>query len=106
YNLAEYSVFYMYILAHWSILLFPPSLAILIISPENYLVLGIPMLIALVIYSIYAMQRLNRFSSPQLVLKIPLFSVLVTLGYFGFIMVFYAVLFLTGVLSIKDFAPV
>jgi len=106
YNLTEYSVFYMYILAHWSLLLFPISLAVLFISPENYLVLGIPMLIALVAYSIYAMQRLNRFSTSQLVPRIPLFSILVTIGYLGFIILFYAVLFLTGILTLKDFAPV
>ncbi|MEN8800289.1 MAG: DUF3667 domain-containing protein, partial [Flavobacteriaceae bacterium] len=106
YNLTEYSVFYMYILAQWSIILFPISLATLFIFPENYLVLGIPLLIALVIYSIYAMQRLNRLSTSQLVLRIPIFSILVTIGYFGFIMVFYAVLFLTGILSLQDFAPV
>lgn len=106
YNLTEYSIFYMYILAHWSILLFPISLGILIFSPENYLVLGIPMLFTLVVFSIYAMQRLNRLSTSQIVIKIPLFSVLVTVGYFAFIMVFYAVLFLTGVLTLSDFAPV
>jgi len=106
YNLTEYSVFYMYILAQWSIILFPISLATLFVSPENYLVLGIPLLIALVIYSIYAMQRLNRFTTSQLMLKIPIFSILVTIGYFGFIMVFYAVLFLTGILTLSDFAPV
>ncbi len=106
YNLTEYSVFYMYILAQWSIILFPISLGTLFISPENYLVIGIPLLIALMMYSIYAMQRLNRFSTPQLVWKIPLFSILVSVGYFGFIMLFYAVLFLTGVLTIDDFAPI
>ena len=105
YNHTEYSVFYIYVLAQWSILIFPISLGVLIISPEYYLVLGIPMLIALVIYSIYAMQRLNRFTITQVTWRAPLFSLLVTMGYFGFIMVFYAVLFLTGVISIQDFAP-
>ncbi len=106
YNLTEYSVFYIYILAQWSIILFPISLGALVLSPENYLIIGIPLLIALVFYSIYAMQRLNRFTATQLMLRIPIFSILVTIGYFGFIMVFYAALFLTGVLSIQDFAPV
>ncbi|MGB5691413.1 MAG: DUF3667 domain-containing protein [Flavobacteriaceae bacterium] len=106
YNLTEYSVFYIYILAQWSIILFPISLGALVFSPENYLIIGIPLLIALVFYSVYAMQRLNRFTPTQMILRIPLFSILVVIGYFGFIMVFYAALFLTGVLSIQDFTPV
>ena len=106
YNLTEYSVFYIYILAQWSIILFPISLAALVFSPENYLIIGLPLLLALVLYSIYAMQRLNRFTLAQMTLRIPLFSVLIMIGYFGFIMLFYAVLFLTGILSLQDFAPV
>ena len=105
YNPTEYHVFYMYILAHWSILSFPVSVLALIISPQSYLVLGLPMLFALICYAIYAMQRLNRFSTGQLILRIPIFALLVSLGYFGFIMVIYAALFLTGVISMADFAP-
>ncbi len=106
YNLTEYSVFYMYILAQWSIMLFPISLAALIISPEKYLIIGLPLLFALVVYSIYAMQRLHQFTSNQLFLRIPLFSILALAGYFGFILLFYVVLFITGVITLQDFAPV
>ena len=105
YNTTEYHVFYMYILAHWSILTFPISLIVLFISPEHYLVLGIPLLIALISYAIYAMQRMNKYDVGQFLLRAPIFTLLVIIGYFGFIIVFYAFLFLTGVISLADFAP-
>ncbi len=106
YNPTEYHVFYMYILAHWSIISFPVSVITLIISPQHFLILGFPMLVVLIAYALFAMQRLNRFSIGQLTLRIPIYTLLVILGYFAFIMVIYAVLFLTGVISLADFAPV
>ena len=105
YNLTEHSVFYMYILAHWSIITFPISVLTLIFSTEDYLLIGFPMLIVLIAYAIFAMQRLHRFSTPQLILRTPIFSLLVLGGYMGFIMLIYVVLFLTGVISLADFAP-
>lgn len=106
YNPTEYHVFSMYILAHWSIITFPVSVLTLLISPQSYLILGIPMLFVLIAYAIYAMQRLNKFSIGQLILRSPVYTLLVTLGYFGIILVFYAILFLTGIISLTDFAPV
>lgn len=106
YNLTEYSIFYMYILAHWSIVSFPISLITLIISPDDYLVIGFPMLFFLIVFAIYAMQRLHRFKTLPLILRTPVFTLLVLGGYFGFIVLIYAVLFLTGVISLADFAPV
>ncbi len=105
YNPTEYHVFYMYILAHWSIVFFPVSLITLIVSPEHYLVLAFPMLFALIAFSVYAMQRSIKYSAGQLILRTPIFTMLVLIGYFGFIMVFYAVMFLTGVITLADFAP-
>ena len=106
YNITEYSVFYMYILAHWSIVSFPISVLTLIFSTESYLIIGFPMLVVLIAYAVFAMQRLHRFSTTQLIFRAPIFSLLVIGGYFGFIMLIYVVLFLTGVITLADFAPV
>ena len=105
YNLTEYNVFYMYILAHWSIISFPISVITLVISPDSYLIIGFPMFLALIIYAIYAMQRLHRFSTGQLILRSPIFSVIVTACYVGIIILIYAILFAIGVISLSDFAP-
>ena len=105
YNLTENSVFYMYILAHWSIISFPISVITLIISPESYLILGFPLLVILIAYSLFAMQRLHRYTMGALAFRSPIFALLVIGGYFGFIILIYAVLFMTGVISFADFAP-
>ncbi len=105
YNLTEFSVFAIYVLAHWSILSFPFSIGTLVLAPEYYLVLGYPFLVLLIGFAIFAMQRLNRFSTGQMILRTTLFTALVLVGYIGFIMVIYAILFLTGVISISDFVP-
>ncbi len=102
----EHIIFFTYILAHWSIVSFFFLLIALLIDPQSYLALGIPSLALLIIYAIYAMQRINHFSYPQLALRGSVFSLLVVLGYAGIIILMYILMFATGILTLEDFKPV
>jgi len=105
YFFSEYIVVFMYVLAHWSILSFPISLGILIVSPGDYMSLGIPLLLFMVAYSIYTMQRLHRFSTAQFFLRTGLFIILSLMGYIGLVILLYIILFLTGTITLEDFKP-
>ncbi len=105
YFLSEYMITYIYIMAQWSIITFPVSLLVLIFSPASYVSLSFPILFVMVMYSLYAMQRIHRFSASAVVLRSMVFFALMVIGYFGIIMIFYALMFLTGTLELQDFAP-
>ena len=102
----EHVVFFIYTLAHWSIVSFPYTVLTLVIAPEYYMTLAFPSLALMVGYSIYAMQRINWYSAPQLILRSGVFSILVLMGYFGIILLLYAGMFSTGYLTIEDFKTV
>ncbi len=105
YFLSEYLIAYIYIMAQWSIAVFPVSLFVLIAAPEYYVSLSFPMLFVLVFYCLYTMQRIHKFRAVSATLRSVVFFILTTIGYFGIIMLFYAMMFLTGTLEIQDFAP-
>jgi len=104
YFLSEYMISYIYIMAHWSIITFPVSLLVLIFSPASYSSMSFPILFFMVMYCLFAMQKLHRFSPATVVLRSLVFFALMVIGYFALIMVFYAILFLTGTLELQDFA--
>ena len=105
YLLSEYMIAFIYIMAQWSIAIFPISLLVLIFSPESYISMSFPMLFIMVAYCIYAMQRIHRFNAAAVILRALIFFALTVIGYFGIIILFYIVMFLTGTLEIQDFAP-
>jgi hypothetical protein len=106
YLFSEYLVIFLYALAQWSIVSFPISLLILFISPQDYLMLSTIMLPLMIIYSIYVMQSINKFSKTQFILRMILFLILAVIGYFGLIIAFYILLFALGTITIEDFRPV
>jgi hypothetical protein len=106
YLFSEYLVIFLYALAQWSIVSFPISLLILIISPQDYLMFSTIMLPLMIIYSIYVMQRISNFSKAQFIFRMLLFLILAIIGYFGLIIAFYIILFALGTITIEDFKPV
>jgi hypothetical protein len=105
YLLSEYIIAFIYIMAQWSIAIFPISLLALIYSPAAYVSLSFPMLFAMVSYCVYAMQRIHRFGSAAAALRSAIFFILAVIGYFGIIILFYIAMFATGTLELQDFAP-
>lgn len=103
---SELVVAFVYILAHWSILSFPVTLGLLIIQPEAYVSFSLVFLLAMFGYAVFVLQRINRFSTGQFILRLALFGTLSFIGYMGIIMAFYVLLFVTGTITLEDFRPV
>ncbi len=106
YLFSEYLIVMLYTLAHWSIVSFPISLIVLIFDPQDIIIWSTIMLPLMLAYSLYALQRINKFSTGQLILRICLFMILALIGYFGLIIAFYVILFATGTITLEDLKPV
>ena len=105
YNLSEHFVTAMYCLAQYSIFSFPFSIILLLIVPEKYFFATGPMILLMLIYNLYTINRIHHFKSSSRILRSILYTVLLGIGYIGVILFFYIILFITGEISIADFAP-
>lgn len=105
FNFTEHFIIGIYILAHYSIVSFPISFAILLISPEHYTTVSQAFMIMVFLYFIYTYQRLNVYKPGKLILKSILFSSLLLILFFILIIVIMVLLFATGVFEPSDFAP-
>lgn len=106
YVFSEYLVVFLYTLAQFSIVSFPIGLFVLIFAPQGYMMMSVIMLPLMIAYSIYVMQRINKFLTGQFILRTCLFLILALIGYFGLIMAFYAILFATGTITLEDLKQV
>ena len=105
YNLAEQVVMFTYIWAQYSLVSFPVSLVLLLTSPENYMVLGLPLLALTLLYSLFVMQRLNRYQAPALIGRSIVYNVLLVIFMFALSLGIVGLLLLTGVFELKDMVP-
>lgn len=105
YNLTEYIVTYIYILAQYSILSFPISVLLLVIAPEYYLQIGTPFLAFILIYSIYVCQKINGYRTKKLIGKSLLYMLLSVIGYFGIVIGLMILLLIVGFFDLQDFVP-
>ncbi len=106
YNLAEYTVVFIYVLAHFSIVSFPVSLITLLIDPNQYLAVNQPLQALMLIYSLYVIWRLNRYRAGVFMARAAGFLTMATFLFFLFIIGLMLVLFATGVFQLSDFKPV
>jgi hypothetical protein len=106
YVFSEYLIVFLYTLAHWSIFSFPISLIMMIFTPNNYLELSTIMLPAMIVYSIYVMQSINKYEFGKFIFRMCLFLILAFIGYIGIIIAFYVILFATGTIAMEDLKPV
>ena len=102
---SEAIIIFVYIMAQWSIAFFLPTLVILLTFPEYYMQLSFPILVFIIMYSIYCLQRLQNLSIDTLVWRSLLFIFMVLIGYIGIIIVIYCLLFATGTITLHDFVP-
>ncbi|MBT8179998.1 MAG: DUF3667 domain-containing protein [Eudoraea sp.] len=106
YLFTEYLVLMLYTLAQWSIISFPISLIVLIVSPQDFIIMSTIMLPLMLAYVIYVIQRINKFTIGQFILRTCMFMILAMIGYFGLIIALYIILFVTGTINLEDFKPV
>ena len=105
YNLSEHLVTALYSLAQYSIITFPFTILTLVFFPENYFSLSWPMIILMLAYALYVVNRIHKFKFSNQMLRSMLYILLWGIGYCGVIIFFYVILFATGEISIQDFAP-
>ncbi len=106
YNLAEYTVAFIYVLAHFSIVSFPVALVTLLIDPNHYLAVNQPLQGLMILYCLFVLWRLNRYRFGAFVGRSLGYLSLAALLFLIFIGVMMAVLFATGVFQLSDFKPV
>lgn len=105
YLITEYVIAFCYILGHWSIVMFPMGLLLVVAVPEYYMAAAFPQLLLMVAYIFYALQRLQRYRPWRLILHYLALGIMFFIGYSGLIILLYVVLFATGTISLEDFRP-
>lgn len=105
YNLSEQFVTAIYSLAQFSIISFPVSTLILITSRESYWSLSLPLLGFMLLYAIYVVNRMHPYKFINRIPRSLLYALLWVVGYFGVIIFFYVILFVTGQISLEDLTP-
>jgi len=101
YLVSEYLVASIYSLAHFSILSFPISLAILIFFPENYLSFSYPIILIMALYTAYVLNRIHGRN----ILRTLVYFLLFSIGFFGLGLLLNIILLLTGVITIQELMP-
>lgn len=105
YNFAEHFVTATYSLAQYSIISFPISIILLTFSPDKYFSLTWPMTLLMLGYGLYVINKLHSFKFINRIPRSLLYIMISAIGYFGTIILFYIILFITGEISLADFAP-
>lgn len=105
YNLSEHVVTAAYSLAQYSIISFPLSIFLLSVAPEKYFSLTWPITLLMLGYGLYVINRIHSFKFLNRILRSMLYITISGVGYFGAIIFFYIILFITGEISFADFTP-
>ncbi len=105
YNLAEHLVIFTYILAQYSLVSFPVSLVLLLTTPENYMVLSLPLFLFTLLWSLFVMQRLNHYKAPALIGRSLIYNLLLLILVFALSFGLLGLLLITGVFELKDLVP-
>ncbi|MEJ2584149.1 MAG: DUF3667 domain-containing protein [Robiginitalea sp.] len=105
YNYAEHIVVFFYLMAQYSLIAFPISVVTLLVSPEEYVSVNQPMVVLALVYSLYVLQRMNRFPALVFAGRTLLYFVLLFIFFFVLIMGLVAFFFITGIFEVEDFEP-
>lgn len=106
YNLAEYTVAFIYVLAHFSIVSFPVALVTLLIDPNHYLAVNQPLQGLLIIYCLFVLWRLNSYTAKAFTWRALGYLLMAAFLFVLFIIGILVLLFSTGVFQLSDFKPV
>ncbi|MBW8242776.1 DUF3667 domain-containing protein [Muricauda oceani] len=105
YNFAERTIIFMYVLAHYSIFLFLPSVLVLLFIPEYYIHFSFIGSLAMVVYATYAVIRISDSEGVALVARLLLFYMILFMLYILNSTLIPFIMILTGVINLQDFAP-
>ncbi|MBT8223181.1 MAG: DUF3667 domain-containing protein, partial [Eudoraea sp.] len=105
YNIPEYIVTATYVLAHYSILIFPISLFMILYNPEGYLNFSLIFIAVMLGYILFALIRTHRYSAGMNIVRSMLFVILFIVGYLGVSVLLPVFLILTGQINPQDLIP-
>lgn len=106
YNLAEYTVAFIYVISQFSIVSFPIALVTLLIDPNHYLAVNQPLQAIMFLYCFFVLWRLNRYKAGAFLGRAVGYIALSAVVFFLFIAALLLLLFATGVFQPSDFKPV
>lgn len=101
YNFSEHAVGSIYSLAHLSIFTFPINVAVLFLTPDNYMTYSFLYIALMALYCVYVLNRLDHRS----ILRSILFFLLFGIGFLGVGILLNIIMLLTGALSFEDLIP-
>ncbi|MGJ8734371.1 MAG: DUF3667 domain-containing protein [Cellulophaga sp.] len=103
--LAEYTISVIYSLAQWSILSFFTSMLMITYFPESFSNYTLLLTLFLILYFLYVQQKLNKYSTWQIIYKSVLFIVILSTIFIGTVTFIMIVAMVTGHLNPADFVP-
>ncbi|MDO6492339.1 MULTISPECIES: DUF3667 domain-containing protein [unclassified Cellulophaga] len=103
--LAEYTISVIYSLAQWSILSFFTSMLMITYFPESFSNYTLLLTLFLILYFLYVQQKLNKYSTWQIIYKSVLFIVILSTIFIGTVTFIMIVAMATGHLNPADFVP-
>jgi hypothetical protein len=105
YNFAERTIIFMYALAHYSLVIFLPSIIVLFFIPEQYFIFSFIGILFMVVYTTYVIIRISKSRGVALIARLLLFYFILLILYFAFSIALPLFLLLIGELKVEDFLP-
>ena len=105
YNFAERTIIFMYALAHYSLVIFLPSIIVLFFIPEQYFIFSCIGILFMVVYTTYVIVRISKSRGVKLIVRLLLFYFILLILYFAFSIALPLFLLLIGELKVEDFLP-
>ncbi|GAB4514298.1 MAG: hypothetical protein Tsb004_22290 [Allomuricauda sp.] len=105
YNFAERTIIFMYALAHYSLVIFLPSIIVLFFIPEQYFIFSFLGILFMVVYTTYVIIRISKSRGVALIARLLLFYFILLILYFAFSIALPLFLLLIGELKVEDFLP-
>lgn len=105
YNFAERTIIFMYALAHYSLVIFLPSIIVLFFIPEQYFIFSFIGILFMVVYTTYVIIRISKSRGVALIARLLLFHFILLILYFAFSIALPLFLLLIGELKVEDFLP-
>ncbi len=104
-NFSERMVIFMYTMAHYSLIIFIPSVIILAFSPSSYMIFSLISLLFMYLYSAYVIKKIAQERGLELWPKVLVFWIVFTIFYMSLSIILPIILLLTGDIQLEDFLP-
>ncbi|MBW8200548.1 DUF3667 domain-containing protein [Muricauda sp. W52] len=105
YNFAERTIIFMYTLSHYSVVIFIPSVLILLFAPENFMIFSLIGSLMMLLYACFVVIRVSSSKGLALVGRLIFFNMGFVILYMMIATLIPLIMLLTGMLNIDDFVP-